>query len=1028
MAILHGSWLADDQLVIWGETWRRVNLDPQGGDRLGVRPHPLAMKRRELVEWLSSAQIPRVVQQALPKEMESTPMGISFQVAVPTIADRPLYSTEDWPADSSNVVLHPWEVEGLCLSAEESLVFLRSLPLGFLQSTHSWLGRDLRFWSHVSRWGLDLLARCKFLPTLKQVEEGGWVAQWQPLLDSHSDRDRLIHFTTLMPGSCRTYQPGNSALKLDFPAPPKTLLWQFLTAMLNAEIRQTEVPPPTGKGAIAQWLQALAHPSPPLPATPDIEQLQATLSQWMAPVSHQLEGKSLFTTVFKLHSPQGKRQDWLLEYGLQCLEAPECVVDATTIWHHPVESLVYQGYTIERPQETFLAGLGLASRIFPPLEGSLHTSQPLFCRLNSLEAYEFIKTAAWRLQESGLGVILPPSLEQKEGFGHRLGLSLIAAPPAGKKSDRLSLQSLLNFRWKLTLGGQQISREEFDRLVALNSPLVEINGEWVELRSPDIRAAQEFFKKRQNQMSLSLEDALRISIGETQIIEKLPVVKFEASEKLAELITHLMEPRTIAAINPPPNFHGLLRPYQERGVGWLAFLEQWGLGACLADDMGLGKTIQLIAFLLVLKAEKRLQKPSLLVCPTSVLGNWQRELQRFSPTLKVLIHHGEKRGKGKDFLEKVQGCDLVVTSYSLVVRDEEELHEAPWQGVILDEAQNIKNAEAKQSQVVRNLKAEFRIALTGTPVENRLEELWSIMDFLNPNYLGTRQFFQRRFTTPIEKYGDTESLKTLRSLVQPFILRRLKTDRTIIEDLPEKQEMNVFCPLSEEQASLYQETVNQSLEKIEHSEGIQRHGEVLALLTHLKQICNHPDHFLKKKTLKQPERSGKLIRLREMLEEVIDVGDHALIFTQFSEWGKLLKPYLETEFSSEVLFLYGNTNRSQREEMIDRFQHDPQGPQLFILSLKAGGVGLNLTRANHVFHFDRWWNPAVENQATDRVFRIGQTRNVQVHKFICQGTVEEKINDLISSKQELATQVVGAGENWLADLDSHQLRDLLLLE
>jgi SNF2 family DNA or RNA helicase len=397
--------------------------------------------------------------------------------------------------------------------------------------------------------------------------------------------------------------------------------------------------------------------------------------------------------------------------------------------------------------------------------------------------------------------------------------------------------------------------------------------------------------------------------------------------------------------------------------------------------------------------------------------------------------------------------------------------------VVLDEAQNIKNPEAKQSQVVRQFEADFRIALTGTPVENRLSELWSIIDFLNPGYLGPRNFFQRRFAVPIERYGDTDSLTALRSLVQPFILRRLKTDRTIIQDLPDKQEMNVFCGLSETQADLYQRLVDQSLASIEAAEGIQRKGMILALLTRLKQVCNHPallssddeagittngktarakaktksaakssaksatkstakstassgktDSALSPQSDQFPALSGKLQRLEEMLEELLAEGDRALIFTQFAEWGKLMKTHLEKQFGREVLFLYGSTSREQREAMVDRFQNDPQGPRLFILSLKAGGVGLNLTRANHVFHFDRWWNPAVENQATDRAFRIGQTRNVQVHKFVCSGTLEERINDMIESKKALSEQVVGTGENWLADFDTDQLRNLLLLD
>ncbi len=313
-------------------------------------------------------------------------------------------------------------------------------------------------------------------------------------------------------------------------------------------------------------------------------------------------------------------------------------------------------------------------------------------------------------------------------------------------------------------------------------------------------------------------------------------------------------------------------------------------------------------------------------------------------------------------------------------------------------------------------------------------ELWSILDFLNPGYLGAKQFFQRRFAMPIEKYGDAASLNTLRSLVQPFILRRLKSDRTIIQDLPEKQEMTVFCGLSVDQAALYQQVVEESLAQIESAEGVQRRGMILALLVKLKQICNHPAMVGEKATKANvlpsdfDKKSGKLQRLQEMLEEVLAEGDRALIFTQFAEWGKLLKLHLEQQLNREVLFLYGSTTKQQREEMLERFQHDPQAPPIFILSLKAGGVGLNLTRANHVFHFDRWWNPAVENQATDRVFRIGQKRNVLVHKFVCTGTLEEKINAMIESKKELAEQVVGAGEQWLTELDTNGLRDLLILD
>jgi SNF2 family DNA or RNA helicase len=613
------------------------------------------------------------------------------------------------------------------------------------------------------------------------------------------------------------------------------------------------------------------------------------------------------------------------------------------------------------------------------------------------------------------------------GETKRLGLQ-IQGKVTPKKGERLSLNSLVQYNLQLIIGDRVISEKDFKQLLDQKSPLVEINGEWITLQPADVRAAQSILNKSNEPLSLSVEDALRISIGENQTLAKLPVVNFEASGVLQEFIHNITDNQAIQPIENPSGFKGTLRPYQARGVGWLAFLEKWGLGSCLADDMGLGKTPQLLAFMLHLKSESMLSKPVLIACPTSVINNWEHEVKKFAPSLSVHIHHGDKRSKGTDFTKTIQHKNLILTSYALLYRDSKTLEKIDWQGIVLDEAQNIKNPQSKQAQAVRQLKSGFRIALTGTPVENRLSELWAILDFLNPNFLGTQAFFQKRFAAPIEKFGDRQSLQVLRSLVRPFILRRLKTDTSIIQDLPEKQEMTVFCGLSLEQANLYEALVEQSLAKIEDSTGIQRHGLVLGLLVKLKQICNHPSQYLKEKLLENAALSGKLLRLQEMLEEVIVESDRALIFTQFAEWGHLLKPYLSQYFNQEVLFLHGGTSRQARQVMIDRFQNDPDAPKIFILSLKAGGTGLNLTRANHVFHIDRWWNPAVENQATDRAFRIGQKRNVQVHKFVCTGTLEEKINDMIESKKQLAEQTVDAGENWLTELDTDQLRNLLLLD
>ena len=1063
MSSLHGSWLpqkSNEYLFVWGETWRTI---PSTNNQIGaeVPSHPFNMTQLELVDFFQSHNLtPKKWLTARQKSNNAIAKIVSdgWQsqiIALPTRKTNKDQQT--FPVMWSNVaagkieldslVLQSWQIEGICLQPLEAAAFLQALPLGSFQDNY--LGADLRFWSQIYRWSLDLLTRGKFLPG---------IASWQPLLDSSADQARFAKFTQLMPHVCRAYQLGWSV-----SCQPKELLLGFLGQMLNSQLQSwidvSTIPKqgtvsaepfdcaqgPGSRSTIQGWLEALTEGSSSFGIEPtQRKRLEHALDNWTLPVQDYLVtdrtatklGENRFRVCFVLQPPtEGDINwgyfDWKLAFHLQAVDDPTFLVDSNHIWQHPVEKLVVGERCIQQPQETLLKGLGLASRLYPPIEASLHEAQPVRCTISPIQVYEFIRSGAWQLQDSGLGVILPESLTSGTGE-KRLGIK-IEAKVNQKKGERLGLQSLLQYKLKLAIGEETISKADFDKMLAQKSPIVQINGQWIALQPADVRAAQAVFSQLK-QETLSVEDALRLTTGEPKKIANLPVVNLTFSGVLQELIENLTNNQTIELIQTPSSFQGNLRPYQIRGVSWLAFLEKWGLGACLADSMGMGKTPQLIAFILSLKEQNLLNKPSLIVCPTSVLGNWEREIKKFAPTLEPWIHHGDRRAKGQAFAKKVQQKDLVITSYALLYRDEKTLGGLEWQGIILDEAQNIKNPQAKQSQAVRKLKAGFRIALTGTPLENRLLELWSILDFLNPGFLGNQQFFQRRFAMPIEKYGDTHTLQSLRSLVQPFILRRLKTDKDIIKDLPNKQEMNVFCGLSAEQAQLYQKLVDESLEKIESAEGIKRRGLILTLLLRLKQLCNHPN-LIGEKTQRVvstknnfSSRSGKLLRLEEMLEELVQSGDRALIFTQFAEWGKLLKPHLEQKLNLETLFLYGNTRRQQREEMIDRFQNDPQGPPIFILSLKAGGTGLNLTRANHVFHVDRWWNPAVENQATDRAFRIGQQRNVQVHKFVCRGTLEEKINDIIESKKQLAEQTVDAGEDWLTELDSDQLRNLLLLD
>ncbi|WP_072620098.1 DEAD/DEAH box helicase [Spirulina major] len=1053
MAILHGSWIckpSESYFFLWGETWR-LAAPTRTEAPVEVATHPAAMSGPKLQDYVRSRSF-------WPAELTTDLLICREIFALPSRGDRPsarrrsrsdssellpvLSGDEQDISDIGKLPLHWWQVEGVKLPAAEAAIFLRHLPLNSFQVRKASLGDALRFWSHLYRWSLDLLARGKVLPGVLDQTAG-----WYPLLDSAVDQARLTMFAKAMPGLCRAYATEQTLWAKPKRKDPwidaQTVVLNFLSYVVDAQIRPWVSFAPSGqRESLAQpWLHALAQPEQAkVETTPEaLRRLDTVLTTWRSPVQDAIAtpateklNQNQFRLCLDLIPPTPGEMawgqtDWKLNYTLCSIHAVDCAIDAETIWKNPVDQLTVQDQVLEDPQETLLRGLGLAAKVYDPIRASLTDAKPVRCLLNPIEAYELVRARVQQLQDMGVTVLLPPGLAPGAGE-KRLGIK-ITAKVRSKRGERLGLKTALIYSLELAIGEQTVSPEEFEQLLDQRSPLVEVNGEWLALQPADVRAAQAILSvDSDTNLDLTVEDALRFSTGEAQLLAKLPVVSFTATGKLKELIAALVDNTAIASLPQPEQFNGTLRPYQIRGMSWLAFLEQWSLGACLADDMGLGKTLQLIAFVLHLKETEALNQPTLVVCPTSVLSNWEREIQKFAPTLSTWVHHGEKRQKGKPFVLTVQKKDLVLTSYSLVYRDVKTLEQVKWSGVVLDEAQNVKNAQAKQSQAVRHLKAGFRIALTGTPVENRLTELWSILDFLNPNFLGDQQFFQKRFATPIEKYGDRNSLQILRSLVRPFILRRLKTDKTIIQDLPEKQEMTVYCGLSAEQAQLYQTLVDTSLENIEAAKGIQRHGLILTLLTRLKQVCNHPSQYLGEKGLITGMRSGKLLRLHAMLEEVVAEGDRALIFTQFAEWGKLLQAYLSRHLDTEVLFLYGSTPRAQRQEMIDRFQSDTNGPQIFLLSLKAGGTGLNLTRANHVFHVDRWWNPAVENQATDRAFRIGQQRNVQVHKFVCTGTLEERINDIIESKKQLAEQTVDAGEQWLTTLDTDQLRTLLMLD
>ncbi|MFM9110457.1 MAG: DEAD/DEAH box helicase, partial [Prochlorococcaceae cyanobacterium] len=879
----------------------------------------------------------------------------------------------------------------------------------------------------LQRWALSLIARGRWLPLVDQESGAGFRARWLPLLNREGDRRRLEELAIRLPQvatcamaaadlACR--RPGSGRLRV------ASLLESLLDGQLRAGFRLDVggLDP-----LLTAWQKALAK-GPGLLALDEEagERLATATHHWLEGVAGRVAPARAFLELF---TPTEGEELWELRFGLQAEADPGLRVPAGAVWSAGDGVMQLGEVEVPQPGELLLEGLGRALTVFEPLERGLDATAPETMQLTPAEAFVLVRTAAARLRDVGVGVVLPPSLSG--GLASRLGLSIEAELPS--RSRGFTLGESLEARWELMIGGVTLTLRDLERLSARRSPLVQHKGAWIELRPGDLRNAERFCAA---DPGLSLDEALRLTASDGETLMRLPVHRFVAGPRLQAVLEQYHQQKAPDPLPAPPGFAGQLRPYQERGLGWLSFLYRFDQGACLADDMGLGKTIQLLAFLQHLKAEEELRRPVLLVAPTSVLTNWKREAAAFTPELEVREHYGPRRpGTAAALKKALAGVDLVLTSYGLLQRDSELLETVDWQGVVIDEAQAIKNPSAKQSQAARDLgrpgkQSRFRIALTGTPVENRVSELWALMDFLNPTVLGEEAFFRQRYRLPIERYGDMASLRDLKGRVRPFILRRLKTDRSIISDLPEKVELREWVGLSPEQVKLYRKTVDDSLDAIARAPLGQKHGQVLALLTRLKQICNHPALALGEAAVDGgfAARSAKVQRLEEILEEVIEAGDRALLFTQFAEWGHLLQAHLQRKWRQEVPFLYGSTSKAERQAMVDRFQEDPRGPQLFLLSLKAGGVGLNLTRASHVFHVDRWWNPAVENQATDRAYRIGQTNRVMVHKFIASGTVEEKIDRMITEKSKLADDIVGSGEEWLGGLDVGQLRELVALQ
>ncbi|MFF3224700.1 DEAD/DEAH box helicase [Nocardia suismassiliense] len=886
---------------------------------------------------------------------------------------------------------------------------------------------DLRFLAHVAR-GVERWVRAgRIVPELRRAD-GQWWVRWR-LVGGERQRAWLAELAVAMPAALRVAGRPNAVL-------------DDLVTELTDPIARAMIDPPD---SVHPLVDALVRD---IALDAGSYRVAETLEHWRATLTGDEP-----ELVLRLLEPDG-------DLGT----ADESVA----LWRLEV-CLRIDG---EAPNPVQLQGdpdllrvaveqLGEAQRAYPRLRDLPSDPRSMDLLLPTEVVVDLVEHGAHALQAAGVRLLLPRAWNVS---APTMRLRVESAVPAAEST--VGMPGLVSYRWELALGDTVLTKAEMERLVRSKSDLVQLRGDWVQADHKMLAAAARYVAAHTDTSEITFADLIGELAGGR--VEQVPVTEVTATGWAADILDRTRELEPIA---PPVGLKAQLRPYQERGLAWLVTMSRMGFGAILADDMGLGKTVQVLALLvhereaanardrqaakpsrksagakaadgavvLSLDAARRrkaagdsgggLPGPTLLVCPMSVVGNWQRETERFAPDLRVWVHHGVGRRSGAELDAAVAESDLVITTYSLLARDLDELKRQTWDRIVLDEAQHIKNAATRQSRAARSLPARHRLALTGTPVENRLEELRSIMDFAVPKVLGSPQTFRARFAVPIERERDENAISRLRMITQPFVLRRVKTDPAVITDLPDKLEMTVRANLTVEQAALYQAVVDDMLAKIKDAKGMARKGAVLSALTRLKQVCNHPAHFLGDGSgvlHRGSHRSGKLALAEDVLDAVLADGEKALLFTQFREFGELIAPYLVERFGTEVPFLHGGVPKQRRDTMVTRFQ-EPEGPPLMLLSLKAGGTGLNLTAANHVVHLDRWWNPAVENQATDRAYRIGQQRNVQVRKLVCVDTIEERIDEMINGKRQLADLAVGAGENWITELSTDDLRELFTL-
>ncbi|WP_017326012.1 DEAD/DEAH box helicase [Synechococcus sp. PCC 7336] len=1064
MKILHGTWIPHSgsdfiqtgEFYLWAET-----AEPQKRRKRVAGRHPFQLEKAELVTWLSGELrlgSDRLVAEAIAPKYFHLPSGSDKPLPSPELAR---YWEADWPeaADWQLWEVDCYEVKTRVKTGQReyrdaipAIKLLNDLHfIALHQSAEVQFGNDLLFWYHYTRAFAQAIFKDQYIPALRYRElsapkSKGRRKKSEPEFElyptwefvSEQYETNIHRYVEHMPAICTC--GFDDAPKTPQLWDKETLLRHFSEVLLDDIVTHTPSTNQFDKTLADTLLAGCFQPDRKHPwRDRQSLELYRQWQDWRQKLARTQTATSFYLG-FQLEDPGDTDEPWELFFVVADRQDPSHRMLLADYWLMDAGERQTVGDRFGADfEQQLLVHLGYAARMYPLLWQALDRMAPFCLALEVQEAFEFLTEFAWVLEDAGFKVIVPswwtPAGRRRAKVKLRPKQKSSAGKQKGSKSY-FGFDQLVDYEYQLAIGDEPVSNEEWEQLVEAQTPLVLFRGEWVEIDPAKMKEMLEFWRSQPEDSEMSLLDLVKLEAQQQEEIE----LDLSRDRALADWMDQLRDPSKLEVLPNPENLQGTLREYQQRGLSWLSYLENLGLNGCLADDMGLGKTIQVIARLVQEREEVQQQAevqqqeeerpilPTLLVVPTSVVGNWKREIEKFAPDLCVAIHHGSNRNTNEAAFQKLYDeYDVIITSFTLARKDQKLLNAVEWHRIVLDEAQNIKNPKAAQTKAILKLSARHRLALTGTPVENRLMDLWSIFNFLNPGYLGNQTQFRKSFEIPIQKNSDLRQSATLKKLVEPFILRRMKTDRNIIKDLPDKVEQKVYCNLTKEQASLYEAVVKQISGELEQAEGMSRRGLILSSLMKLKQICNHPRQFLQDGSDFTTERSHKLSRLTEMVAEAISEGESLLIFTQFTEIGEALEHYLRHHHLLNTYYLHGGTSRKKREQMIAEFQEPETEPSAFILSLKAGGVGITLTKANHVFHFDRWWNPAVEDQATDRAFRIGQTKNVFVHKFVAIGTLEERIDEMIEDKKKLAGAVVGSDESWLTELDNEAFQQLIAL-